>query len=268
MEAMLQFLIRHGYLVVFLWVLLSQAGLPLPAVPVMLSAGALAGAGHLDLFLVLGLGFIASVISDAAWFQLGRKKGAHVLGFLCRVSLEPETCVRSTSESFARRGGLTLLLAKFVPGLNTAAPPLAGVTGMTWRQFLWWDGAGALLFVAAFTVPGYVFSESLERIAADAAVTGAWLLGAFATGVAIFVVVKFWSRRAFLRRLRIARIGPGELMRLLEGTEPPFVVDLRHRVDFEADPRTVPGAFHFTVEEVEQHHGVIPRDRDVVLYCT
>jgi membrane protein DedA with SNARE-associated domain len=268
MQAMVEFLVRHGYLVVFLWVLVDQAGVPIPGIPMLIAAGALAGAGRLDLGLVVVLALIASLLADSAWFWLGRTKGTHVLGFLCRVSLEPESCVRRTTDSFARRGALTLVVSKFVPGLATAAPPLAGIIGMTWPRFLWLDTAGTVLWVAAFAVPGYLFSERLDEMAEGAALTGAWLFGAFVAVVVLFVLIKFVRRQLFLHRLRVARIAPEELLQLMDGDEPPFVVDLRHRSDFENDPRTVPGAFHFTVEEIEQHHELIPRDRDVVLYCT
>ncbi|MBK8099543.1 MAG: VTT domain-containing protein [Planctomycetes bacterium] len=268
MQATLEFLVLHGYAVVFFWVLLSQGGLPLPAIPLLIAAGALAGSGQLDVFAITSLAVVASLLSDAAWFALGRRKGGKVLRFLCRVSLEPESCVLRTQQSFARRGALTVVFAKFVPGLSTAAPPLAGMVGMRWSRFLWLDAAGALLWTSAFVVPGYVFSDQLERVAANAALTGAWLLGIFGAVIAAFVLAKVVRRQRFLRRLRIARVAPEELQRLLDSDERPFVVDLRHGIDFDADPRVVPGALHFTVEEIEQNHAAIPRDRDVVLYCT
>ncbi|HLQ36258.1 MAG TPA: DedA family protein, partial [Planctomycetota bacterium] len=227
MQHLLEFLVQHGYAMVFCWVLLAQAGLPLPAIPLLLAAGALAGSGRLDLWVVTGLSVVAALVSDALWFEIGRRKGSRVLGFLCRVSLEPESCVRRTQQSFSRRGALTLLLAKFVPGLSTAAPPLAGTTGMRWPRFLWLDGAGAVLWTAALVLPGYLFSNRLERLVEHAALTGTWLFAIFTAVVVGFVLIKFARRQAFLHRLRIARIAPEELARLLDSTEPPFVVDLR-----------------------------------------
>ena len=268
MQVMLDFLVRHGYAVVFVWVLLGQAGLPLPAIPVLLAAGALAGGEQLSLPLIVGLSLLASLLSDSLWFVVGRWRGGRVLAFLCRVSLEPDSCVRRTEQTFARRGALTIVLAKFVPGLNTAAPPLAGMVGMGWPRFLLLDGFGALVWTLAFAWPGYLFSDRLERLAAQAALTGTWLLGILVAVVLLFVLAKLVRRQLFLRRLRIARITPAELERLLAGSEPPVVVDLRHALDFDADPRVVPGALHFTAEEIEDHHAAIPRDRDVVLYCT
>jgi membrane protein DedA with SNARE-associated domain len=267
-QATLDFLVAHGYLIVFLWVLAGQAGLPLPAVPVLLAAGALAGMGRLDAGVIVALSVVASLVSDALWFVLGRLRGARVLGFLCRVSLEPESCVLRTRLTFARRGAITLVLSKFVPGLSTLAPPLAAIVGMSWPRFVLLDATGALVWTLALVVPGYVFSDQLERIAEHAALTGAWLLGLLLAVVALFVLVKLVRRQVFLRSLRVARITPAELQELLAGEVPPFVVDLRHALDFAADPHVVPGALHFTAEEIEAHHVAIPRDRDVVLYCT
>jgi membrane protein DedA with SNARE-associated domain len=268
MQATSEFLIRHGYAIVFLWILAGQAGLPLPAIPVLLAAGALAGTGQLDLPAIVALTVVASLVSDSAWFLVGRHGGAKILRLLCRVSLEPESCVRRTEAAFVHRDAMTLVLAKFVPGVSTVAPPLAGMFRMTWPRFLLLDGLGALLWTLACTLPGYAFSDQLELLAGHAATTGAWLFGAFVASVALFVLVKFVRWRAFLRRLRIARIAPEELQSTLASDSPPFVVDLRHAFDFDQDPRVVPGALHFTVEEIEANHAVIPRDRDIVLYCT
>jgi membrane protein DedA with SNARE-associated domain len=263
MQATLDFLVRHGYAVVFVWVLLGQAGLPLPAVPVLLAAGALAG--KLDLVAVVTLSVAASLHADAAWFVVGRRGGNRVLGWLCKLSLEPESCVRRTESTFTRRGAMTLVVAKFVPGLNTVAPPLAGMIGMSWPRFLLLDGAGALLWTAAFALPGFAFADRLESIAEQVALTGAWLLAVLVAVIALFIGAKWIRRRRFLGKLRIARVTPRELHALLAGVAPPVVVDLRHPEDFARDPHVVPGALRFAAEELEEHHERVPRDRDVVL---
>lgn len=268
MQPLVDFLIQHGYLVVFLWVFLAQAGIPLPAIPLLLAAGALAGQGTLDLAAIVLLALLASLLSDTAWFLLGRRHGVRVLALLCRISLEPDSCVRRTERMFALRGAMTLLLAKFVPGLSTAAPPLAGLTRMRIGRFLLLDSAGALLWIAAFTVPGYLFSEQLEQLADNAALTGAWLFGVFLGVSCLWVAVRLAQRQAFLRRLRTSRIEPAELHALRQRGAPVFVVDLRHAIDVDADPHVLPDALRLTAEEIEARHGEIPRDRDIVLYCT
>ncbi len=264
----IEFLIRHGYAVVFGWVVAEQLGLPIPAVPVLLAAGALAGAGQLSLVMALGLAVAASLLSDSVWYLIGRLRGGKVLGLLCRISLEPDSCVRRTEETFARHGARSLLIAKFVPGLNTVAPPLAGIIGMRVPRFLWFTGLGGLIWAGAFVGLGYVFSDQLERVARHAARLGAWLVALGVLGLAAYVGGKYLARRRFLRRLRIARISPDELKAKLDAGEPLVVVDLRHSLDFEAEPTIIPGALHLTTDELEARHAEIPRDREIVLYCT
>jgi membrane protein DedA with SNARE-associated domain len=264
----IQFLVRHGYTVLFVWVLAEQLGLPIPAIPTLLAAGALAGAGRLNVAFAVGLAVLASLLSDVAWYQIGRHRGAQVLRFLCRISLEPDSCVRRTEDVFARHGARSLLIAKFVPGLNTAAPPLAGVFRMHLPRFLLFDGLGALSWAGMFAGLGYLFSRELEQVASSVLRTGAWLVGAMAGMLVAYVGWKYLQRHRYLRRLRIDRIGQEELKRKLDAGENVVIVDLRHAIDFEAEPHTIPGALRVPPEELEQRHHEIPRDRDIVLYCT
>lgn len=268
MQTLLDYLVRHGHAVVFLWVLIDQAGVPIPGVPLLLAAGALAGRGQLDLSTIVALSVLASLLSDTLWFAIGRRRGASVLGLLCRISLEPESCVRRTETMFAGRGPLTVVLAKFLPGLSTAAPPLAGMFGMPLHRFLWLDGLGALLWTVACVVPGYLCSDRLEQIADNAALTGTWLLALLGAVVGLYVLWKFVRRQLFLRRLRTARLLPEALKQLLDDGAAPFIVDLRHAIDFASDPYVIPGALRIEPEAITDRHAEIPRDRDIVLYCT
>ncbi len=268
MNDLLDVLVRYGYLVVFGWVFAEQIGLPLPAVPVLLAAGAMAGAGRLSLVLVLALAAIASLVSDVLWYWLGRVGGGRVLGFLCRISLEPDSCVRRTEESFSRRGARSLLIAKFVPGYSTAAPPLAGIVRMTFARFVVFTGAGGLIWAGVFVGLGWLFSHQLELVAGYAMRLGHGLVVLLAAALAAYIAWKYIARHRFLRRIRIARITPEELKAKLDGREDVMVVDVRHRVDFEGEPTIIPGALHLMIEELEARHQEIPRDRDIVLYCT
>ena len=268
MNETLGFLLRHGYSVLFVWVLAEQLGLPVPSVPLLLAAGALAGRGHLNLSLVAALPILAALMSDALWYQLGRRRGVKVLQFLCRISLEPDSCVRRTEDVFARHGARSLLVAKFVPGLNTAAPPLAGVFRMRLGRFLFFDALGVMVWVGAFVGLGYVFSDQLERVADHALRLGTGLLVLLLGALASYIGWKYLRRRQFMRELRIARITPEELKRKLDAGEDVVVVDLRHSYDFEAEPATIPGAYRMEASELDQMSEQIPRDRDVVLYCT
>ena len=268
MHSTLPFVLRHSYALVFLIVLTEQAGLPIPALPVLLAAGALAGQGRLSLPLALGLAVGASLMADFVWYELGRRRGHSILSLLCRISLEPDSCVRRTENLFAERGARSLLVAKFIPGLGTAATTLSGMLHMRLWRFFAWDAVGALLWAGAFAGAGFVFSAQLDRVAVYALRLGTGLLILLAGGLAAYICFKYYQRQRFIRALRIARITPEELKQKLDAGEDIVVVDLRHSVEFEADDAKVPGAIHLDPEEIEQRHVDIPRDRDVVLYCT
>lgn len=263
-----EFLLRHGYTVLFLFVFAEQIGLPIPALPILLAMGALAGAGQMNYALALLLAVLASVLSDTIWYQLGRYRGVSILNLLCRISLEPDSCVRRTEDTFARHGARSLLYAKFVPGLNTAAPPLAGLFRMRLARFLAFDALGALFYIGSLSLLGFIFSEQLERVAEWALRLGGWLGVLLVAGLAAYIAWKYLDRRRFIRRLRIARITPEELRQKIDAGEHVMVVDLRHSIDFEAEPTTLPGALHIPPDQLEQRHSEIPRDRDIILYCT
>src|ERR1035441_2046549 len=142
-------LLTYGYLLLFVWVLVEQLGIPLPAAPVLLAAGALSANGPFSFSLAFAAGLAAALAADSAWFLIGRRYGHHVLRILCKLSMEPTTCVRRTQDSFGRRRDATLVIAKFVPGLATLAPPVAGQNGMGFGRFLLLDGVGATLWVGA-----------------------------------------------------------------------------------------------------------------------
>ncbi|MGH7834429.1 MAG: VTT domain-containing protein [Candidatus Binatia bacterium] len=268
MNEAVQFLIQHGYTLLFAWVLVEQMGLPIPAVPLLLAAGALAGSGRMDLALAVSLALIAVVSADLFWYCLGRYRGGRILKKLCRISLEPDSCVRRTENVFLRHGAHSLLVAKFVPGLNTAAPSLAGIFRMPVRRFVLFDSLGGLFWVATFAGLGFIFSDQLEQIAGYSLRWGGWLVGILVGSLAVYVLWKYVQRRRFLRRLRVARISPKELMEKLAAGVEVLIVDLRQPLDVEAFPQTIPGALRMAMEELEARHQEIPRDRDVVLYCS
>ena len=268
MHSTLQFVLRHGYALVFLVVLAEQAGLPIPSLPILLAAGALAGQGKLALPVTLGVAVAASLISDFVWYELGRRRGHSILRLLCRISLEPDSCVRRTENLFAQRGARSLLVAKFIPGLSTASVTLAGMLRMRPWRFLAWDGTGALLWAAAFASTGFIFSAQLDRVALHAQRLGAGLFVLLLGSLAAYIAFKYRQRQRFIRDLRVARITPEELKQKRDAGEEPVVVDLRHAVEFEAENVKIPGAIHLDPGEIEQRHLEIPRDRDIVLYCT
>ena len=268
MNTTIEFLARHGYLVLVTWVFAEQVGMPIPSMPILLAAGALAGAGRLSLPLSLAYCVLASIAADSIWYQLGRMRGVQVLRLLCRVSLEPDSCVRRTEDAFAKRGARTLLIAKFVPGLNTASPPLAGVVHMGPWRFLLFDALGALLWAGTFLGLGFVFSGEIERLFARVESTRGWALAIVFGGLGAYVVYRFVSRQLFLRQLRIARMGAEELKARMDSGESVIIIDLRHALDVAADPETIPGALRLDAEELQRRQDWPPPDREVILFCT
>jgi membrane protein DedA with SNARE-associated domain len=268
MHTIYNFLLQHGYVVLLGWVFAEQIGLPVPTVPLLLAAGALAGTGHMNFFVSLLLCLLSTLTADSIWYQLGRRRGIKVLQLLCKISLEPDSCVRRTEGIFAKQGARSLLLAKFIPGLGTVAPPLAGIFHMRPWRFLLFDGLGALLWAGGYLGLGFAFSGELERVAARASALGGklgvLLIGSFAG----YIAYKYVARQRFLRELRIARMTVEELKQKIDAGEEIVIVDLRHSLDFEADPQTIPGAFHMDAKELEQKNDRLPRDREVILYCT
>jgi membrane protein DedA with SNARE-associated domain len=268
MHGMLEFLLQHGYLLLFGWVFAEQAGLPLPSVPLLLAAGVLAGTGRLNLATCLLVGFVAAITADTIWYKLGRAKGIRILQWLCKISLEPDSCVRRTEGIFQSYGAKSLLVAKFLPGLSTVATPLAGIFHMRLRRFLLFDGMGSLLWTSTFLGLGYVFSEQIERIAQRLKLLGGWALVLFLGGLGAYIMSKIIARKKFMRALRVARITPDELKEKLDSGEQLAIVDLRHSLDFEADPETIPGAFHIDAKELQNKDNRLPHDREIILYCT
>ncbi|MDP9268986.1 MAG: VTT domain-containing protein [Acidobacteriota bacterium] len=266
MKEALEFVTQHGYLVLFAWVLAEQAGLPIPSVPILVAAGSLASAGKMSLVTVLLVSVVASLFSDSFWFYLGRIRGTRVLNMLCRISLEPDSCVRRTEMAFAGRGAPSLLFAKFVPGFSTAAPPMAGIVGMSLLHFLIYDALGSLLWAGSFVALGYIFGHQIFEFMERALLLGGrlgWLLLAL---FGLYLLWKWAQRQRFIRQLRIARITPQELKTRLDAGEDITIVDLRGRFEFQGT--SISRAIRMAPEDIEHMNHEIPRGREIVLFCT
>lgn len=262
------FLVNHGAAVLFVFVFLEQAGVPLPAAPWLLAAGALAPTGKLHLPSALALTVVACLIADALWFFLGRHYGNRVLGLLCRISLEPDSCVRRTQNIFTRYGMKGVVAAKFVPGISTLVPPLAGNSGVSPTRFFLFDALGSLLYGGSFLLVGFLFSNQLEQVIEALSNLGSSALALVAGLVAVYLGYKYFQRHLLLRELRMARITVDELHQKQEAGEQIVVLDLRAPAELDQDPSLIRGAVHMTIEEVELRQREIPRDRDIILYCS
>jgi membrane protein DedA with SNARE-associated domain/rhodanese-related sulfurtransferase len=256
----LDFFIHHAYLVLFLWVLAEQMGAPLPSIPLLLTAGTLTATHRLHLPLVIASVLAGSLISDTAWYFLGKRYGGAVVRLLCRLSMETTTCVRKTEDYFAKKGPASLL--------GTVAAPIAGETGMKLRIFLLWDTAGILIWALAGTLSGRFFGDILKRHPEALSWVAHFAVALFFVLVVAFVVARFVRQRLFLKELRMARIFPDELKERLDRGQEVVIVDLRHPLDYLPDPRTLPGALRLTPDKLMEQIGQIPRDREVVLFCT
>jgi membrane protein DedA with SNARE-associated domain/rhodanese-related sulfurtransferase len=268
MELSTHILLTYGYLLLFAWVLIEQFGIPLPSTPVLLAAGALSVDGPIRFHLAFGTAVAATLIADSTWFLVGRRHGHHVLKILCKLSLEPTTCVRRTQDSFGRRRGVLLAFAKFVPGLAMLAPPVAGQNGMAFGSFLLFDGIGASLWVGVLLLIGRLFGDALKRDPSLLNWAGRFSGALLVLGIVGFLLGRVYRRRVVLKQLAASRLEPQELKRMLDAGEPVCIVDLRHPLELVPDPYILPGALHFSPAEITARHLEIPRDRDVVLYCT
>ncbi|HEY1788298.1 MAG TPA: DedA family protein/thiosulfate sulfurtransferase GlpE [Verrucomicrobiae bacterium] len=262
-----RFLVVHGLPIIFGAVFLDQIGVPIPAAPWLLAAGALAAAGQFHWFIALELSVLACLVADFIWFYLGRYRGTQVVSLLCRMSLEPDTCVRKTVNIFTRYGWRGIIVAKFVPGMSTVTPPLAGMAGVRADQFLLVDGLGSLIYSGGFILLGYVFSNQITQIAAALDHYGGGLLTFIIIIVALYIIYKFWDRQRLLRELHTAKITPAELGQMLDAGQPPLILDVRSVLELEQDPAIIRGAIHVAMEDLERRHEEFNRDREIIIYC-
>jgi len=273
MNSIAQFLVQHGYAVLFAAVFANQVGLPVPSVLFLLAAGALAGSGRLSLTVALCLAVPASMLADWAWYEAGRRWGDTILHFIHGLAIDPDAAERRSKKNFAKYGPAVLLIAKFVPGLDAAAPPLAAISGISLLRFLAFDTAGVSLWSCAYTGLGYAFTRDLDRAAGYAARTGQLIAVVAVAGLCVYVGRKLVRWYRFLREFRLARITPEELKGKLDAGEPVSIFDLqggRHS----RRRRGIPSSVRIDPRRLERYGAYdrktptpLPRDREVILYC-
>ena len=264
----LEFFLHYRYLILFAWVLGEQLGVPVPSVPLLITVGTLIATHRMSALGSLGCVLLASVLGDSVWFALGRRYGNRVLELLCKFSFETDTCVAKTEGYFERRGVMTLVIAKFVPGLNTVAPPIAGEMGMPFGRFLAFDSMGIMLWAVASLAVGFFFGDIAKQSAMALRLLGHFALARFVASVVGFIAYRVGQQRRFLRYVRENRMELDDLKRMLDAGEKPFIVDLRHPLDYLPDPRVLPGAVRVGPADLKAHKDVLPLDRDIILYCT
>ena len=268
MHGTTEFLIRHGLPLIFAAVFVEQMGVPLPALPWLLAAGALSATGQFNLVLGLLVTVAACLVADAMWFYLGRYRGNQVLGLLCRISLEPDSCVRRTQNVFTKYGLPGVLVAKFVPGMSTVAPPVAGMSKVSAGRFLFVDGIGSFLYGASLLGLGYLFNRQIDQIVTGIARIGGSALSLLLALAVLFIAYKYWQRQRLLHELRMARITASELREMLEAGKAPLIFDLRSSAAVEEDPTLIQGAVHISLEDIDSRLSEFPKDRDIIVYCS
>src|SRR5215469_2282663 len=270
MPIALQFFLHYAYAILFVWVLIEQIGVPIPSIPVLLTAGTLTATHKVHHVPALLAVLLACSLSDTIWYSLGRRYGHSVLQLVCRFSFEASTCVSKTEGYFNRRGPATLLFAKFVPGLSTVAPPIAGQIGMPYPRFLLWDLGGSIIWAETFLLAGRFFGDVAQKSAPFFHWLGRFAFAIFVLMVLSLMAYRILKQRKFLQQVRELRLEPAELKAMMDdaelhGNKAPFIVDLRHPLDYKPDPRVLPGALRIGPNEIRQHSEILPRDRDVVL---
>ena len=261
-------LIRYGYAVVFGALLLENLGLPLPGFAFLIAAGALAGMGKLSIPWTILVGVLGALIGDLVWYGLGHWRGRGVLGFLCRLSANPDTCVGSTERLFMRYGLPTLLVAKFLPGVNTVAPPLMGTIRASFPRFLAYDSSGALIFASVSVGAGYLLGwDMVGRAQTVVSGAGAWLGWGFAGFGLGYVAWRVALRLRVRHTLRSVGLTPAELRQKQEAGAKLTVIDVRTPLAVRERPMLIPGAIRAGHDEIHQLTPTLPPDHTVVTYC-
>jgi membrane protein DedA with SNARE-associated domain/rhodanese-related sulfurtransferase len=267
MDQLMQSLGQYGLMIVVVNVLLDQIGLPVPAVPTLIVAGAAADA-RMPLSMLFAGSVIACLLADCGWYLVGEKYGIRVLKTLCKISLEPDSCVSQTQTRFERWGVNSLVIAKFVPGLAIIAPPLAGAMRIGWLRFLFLSLCAAVLWVGAGLFAGVLFksqiAQVLEHLSAIGSVAGVGIV----LLLSAYIAYKWWERSRFYQMLRMARINVADLYELIQAGGAPVIVDVRSITARALEPRWIPGALHVPLQDVARRLKDLPRDKDIVLYCT
>jgi membrane protein DedA with SNARE-associated domain len=260
--------IHYGVAVVFLNVFLEQIGAPIPAIPTLIVAGALTRNGQMSSGHTLIAALVACLIADYAWFLLGRRFGYRVLQTLCRVSLSPDSCVRETESRFEAWGLKSLLIAKFIPGFSTVAPPLAGAGRRSTAAFLIYDAIGSLIWAGAAVAVGRAFHKAIGRALDHLENLGGWALIIVSIALALFVFIKWMERRRFLNRLRVARITVDDLKEMFDRGEFPVVMDVRTPGGRKRNPLRIPEAIVASATDLDTVVAGISPTEEIVLYCT
>jgi membrane protein DedA with SNARE-associated domain len=270
MQPLLLLIGRHGYLLVFFIVLAEALGMPVPAAVALVAGGAAAASGVLSITRLLILALSAMLLGDSLLFVAGRYMGWNLLGFLCKLSVNPETCILRSAESFYKRGKATLLLAKFIPGINTMAPPLAGSMRMPLDDFLRLDLMGASLYATVYIAVGFLFRDFLVSL-----VRGFQTAGRAVEAVTVLALIGYALYRVWLYRKHavyrvVPRIHVDEVTRRLasDDKDKVLLMDVRSHGYYDAGTARIKGSIRLEPNNLKEELKSIPKDKDIYVYCT
>ncbi|RZL90606.1 MAG: sulfurtransferase [Variovorax sp.] len=271
MQTLMALMVDHAVAVVFLVTFAARIGLPVPASAVLVVAGGLAAVAEPALLAAMVLSTVlANVLGDSVWFYAGRRFGYRFMRLLCKISISPDSCVRRSESLIMRLGGMSLVAAKFVPGVSVVAPPMAGALGMSTPRYLLFETFAALLWAGVFLGLGWIFREQIQAVLDALADAGSVATVALVVVVAAMLAQRWWRRRAFLRTTSMPRATIDDLLALMAGEAPPIVVDVRGDAGIQVDPRRIPGALPIPLKALQQRRAELPFDdmgREIILYC-
>ena len=266
MNVLITLIQQYGLPFVFLNVLALQAGLPVPAYPTLIVAGAYAAMGHGSIAALIGVGVLAAILADTGWYLTGRRFGLRVLKTLCRVSLSPESCVRQTESMFQRFGPASMIFAKFVPGFASVATALAGAVRLKYWLFVLFDAMGAALWVGVGVMLGVVFRDAVNDIMNTLQSLGQYGILLVLAAFVVWLLVRWWRRVLFVRQLRMDRVSVDELRQMMDGQTVQAIVDVRSPLSQAATGR-IPGALSVDIEKIAEGFAGVRQDGEVVVYC-
>jgi membrane protein DedA with SNARE-associated domain len=270
MHDVVSLIAHHGYAVIFLAVMAEAIGLPVPAAVALVAGGAASGAGTLRTPEVLFVAMLAMILGDSLLYILGRYMGWTLLGWLCKVSVNPESCILRSAQSFYKRGKVTLLIAKFIPGVNTMAPPLAGSMKMRIGQFLRLDLAGAALYTAAYFSVGFLFRDFLAAIMEGFQTAGRAVEFTIFVALIAYVAYRIWLYQKNKVYRIVPRVQVEELVRRLaeHNGEDVILVDVRSHGYYDAGSARLKGSIRIEPNNLAEEIKHLPKDKDIYLYCT
>jgi membrane protein DedA with SNARE-associated domain len=260
----------HGYLLIFLIALSESIGLPMPAALAFIGGGAAIASNTLSAPIVLAAAFIAMLTGDTLLFILGKHTGWWLLGTLCKISINPESCILRSAESFYKRGRETLLFAKFIPGINTMAPPLAGSMKMRYSQFLRLDAAGIALYVLAYTGLGFLFRDFLATVTRRVQTATHSLEEILLAAAIVYIAYRIWLYRKNKVYRVVPRVQVQELARRLasDAGDRILLLDVRSHGYYDPNAERIQGSLRFEPNNLVDELKTLPKDKDIYLYCT